>query len=73
MDDLQQTIPDMIDYLIRNSDKIASLAVVFVSDDGSFFVGTSEADIVRNVGLFELAKDVLISGNEIEFENLIDD
>ena len=68
-----KTVPEIIDYLIKNSMDIKTLVIAFETKNENFYVNGNNDDLIVNIGTLEYAKEVLLRGNETDYSKCVDE
>lgn len=68
-----KTVPEIIDYLIKNSMDIKTLVIAFETKNENFYVNGNNDDLIVNIGMLEYAKEVLLRGNETDYSKCVDE
>ncbi|CZQ83872.1 Hypothetical protein Tpal_497 [Trichococcus palustris] len=68
-----KTVPEIIDYLILNSNDIKTLVIAFETKNEIFYVDANNNDIIVKMGMLEYAKEVALRGNDTDYEKKIDE
>lgn len=55
-----QTINEMIDYLIKNSDEVADIVICYTTHGDEMVVSTNTRDIITTLGMLSYGKEILL-------------